>query len=74
MEKKLKDFYMDCILPELVDPRYPRKIPIRNPQYITEAVRKKMKKSKRKENQPPTIQANKPHCQKGKKNNFKNNK
>ncbi|XP_063386965.1 uncharacterized protein LOC134672945 isoform X1 [Cydia fagiglandana] len=31
MELKLKDFYIRCILPELIDPRHPRGLPIRNP-------------------------------------------
>lgn len=27
-------FYMDCLLPELVDPRHPKKKMIRDPQYV----------------------------------------
>lgn len=47
MEKKLKDFYIDCLLPELVDPRHTRKMPIRDPVYITEAIQvKKTKQAK----------------------------
>ncbi|KFM81495.1 hypothetical protein X975_06488, partial [Stegodyphus mimosarum] len=34
---KLEKFYVNCILPELVDPRAPRKMPLREPKYITEA-------------------------------------
>lgn len=41
MEVKLRNFYMDCILPELIDPRHPRRLPIRNPKYIEEALKKK---------------------------------
>lgn len=32
MEKKLVDFYMSCLLPELVDPRHTRNMPIRDNQ------------------------------------------
>nr|XP_042913257.1 uncharacterized protein LOC122273253 [Parasteatoda tepidariorum] len=34
MEQKLKNFYFDCLLPEIIDPRFTRSLPIRNPQYI----------------------------------------
>lgn len=34
---KLKKFYYDCLLPELIDPRHPRNMPIRNPSYIVDA-------------------------------------
>lgn len=34
MELQLKRFYMECLLPELVDPRHTRKMIIRDPQYI----------------------------------------
>jgi len=34
---KLKKIYFNCLLPELVDPRHPRSMPIRNPDYILEA-------------------------------------
>ena len=37
MQEKLTKFYFDCLLPEIIDPRYPRKLPIRNPEYIKEA-------------------------------------
>lgn len=37
MEEKLVRFYLECILPELVDPRYTRKMSIREPLYIIEA-------------------------------------
>lgn len=41
MEKKLESFYLDCILPELVDSRHTRGMPLRNPVYIEEAIKKK---------------------------------
>ena len=34
MVEKLKSFYLDCILPELIDPRYTRSMNIRDPQSI----------------------------------------
>ncbi|KAL0840686.1 hypothetical protein ABMA28_015880 [Loxostege sticticalis] len=46
MEKKLTAFYMDCLLPELVDPRHPRNMEIRNPSYIEEAIKKKGSKKR----------------------------
>ena len=45
MFPKLKRFYMDCLLPEIIDPRHNRSMPIRNPNYIKEA-RKKPKRRK----------------------------
>ena len=48
MEEKLKAFYLDCLLPELIDPRHPRSMPIRNPAYILEAQRKKKDKQEKK--------------------------
>ncbi|KAL4720785.1 hypothetical protein ACJJTC_015668 [Scirpophaga incertulas] len=41
MEKKLTTFYLHCILPELIDPRFPRGMNIRNPSYIEDAMRSK---------------------------------
>ncbi|KAJ8886979.1 hypothetical protein PR048_013193, partial [Dryococelus australis] len=32
MEAKLCTFYIECVLPELVDPRFPRSMPIQNPR------------------------------------------
>lgn len=46
MAAKLTTFYMDCILPELVDPRHPRKLKIRDPIYIKEAIENKENKMK----------------------------
>ncbi|XP_077512016.1 uncharacterized protein LOC144122934 [Amblyomma americanum] len=37
MLPRLKKFYMHCLLPELVDPRRSRGLPIRQPDYILEA-------------------------------------
>lgn len=37
MEPKLSKFYFDCLLPELIDPRFPRSMPIRNPDWILQA-------------------------------------
>lgn len=44
MKEKLEKFYFDCLLPELADPRYPRHMPIRNPEYILEAQRQRKEK------------------------------
>lgn len=35
-------FYEQCILPELLDPRQVRNMPIRDPKYIIEAKKRKM--------------------------------
>lgn len=46
MAEKLKRFYMECLLPEIVDPLYGRRFEItdiREPEYIKEAQRKKLK-------------------------------
>lgn len=37
MEEKLTKFYMNCLLPELLDSRRKRSMPIREPSYIIEA-------------------------------------
>lgn len=37
MKEKLIKFYHDCLLPELIDPRFPRSLEIRNPEYIIKA-------------------------------------
>ncbi|KAL4718119.1 hypothetical protein ACJJTC_005933 [Scirpophaga incertulas] len=42
-KKKLTTFYLHCILPELIDPRFPRGMNIRNPSYIEDAMRSKKK-------------------------------
>ena len=48
MKEKLIKFYYDCLLPELIDPRYPRSLPIRNPDYIIEAEKLRASKLKTK--------------------------
>lgn len=37
MKDKLIRFYMDCILPEIIDPRHTRSMAIKNPEYIITA-------------------------------------
>ena len=34
MKAKLTKFYNDCFLIELINPCYPKSLPIRNPDYI----------------------------------------
>ena len=34
MEEVLEHFYMNCLLPEIVDPRAPRGLSVREPDYI----------------------------------------
>lgn len=48
MEYKLKRFYNECLLPELVDPRHSRHMPIREPNYIMSARLETPKTRKRK--------------------------
>jgi hypothetical protein len=55
MERKLKDFYLDCLLPELIDPRFPRKMPIRDPKYIIDAIKMKNEKQERKRKAEPIV-------------------
>ncbi|XP_048481126.1 uncharacterized protein LOC119691926 isoform X1 [Plutella xylostella] len=51
MKEKLCQFYLNCILPELLDPRHTRSLEIRNPQYILDAIKMKSnKKGKKKQN------------------------
>lgn len=47
MEKQLIEFYNDCLLPELVDPRIPRSMEIRDPPYILTAMKEKSESAKR---------------------------
>ena len=49
MESHLVKFYTNCILPEIIDPRHPRSMPIREPQYILDAQNIKLLKKKKKE-------------------------
>ncbi|KAB0795633.1 hypothetical protein PPYR_12472 [Photinus pyralis] len=44
MEGKLCSFYMDCLLPELVDPRKTRNMEIRDPESILRAIENKKRK------------------------------
>jgi len=37
MNDKLEKFYFDCLIPELVDPRHPRGMPIREPSCVSNA-------------------------------------
>nr|XP_042908919.1 uncharacterized protein LOC122271496 [Parasteatoda tepidariorum] len=41
MKLKLQQFYFDCILPELVDPRHTRSMKIREPEYIIQVQNEK---------------------------------
>lgn len=41
MKQKLKDFFYDCMMPELVDPRHTRSMEIRDPLSILNAQEKK---------------------------------
>lgn len=41
MFPKLNNFFFYCLLPELVDPRHPRSMPIQNPNNILEVKRRK---------------------------------
>ena len=38
MEKRLVQFYMNCILPEIADPRAPRGLKVRDPDYILQVL------------------------------------
>ncbi|XP_054285453.1 uncharacterized protein LOC129001999 [Macrosteles quadrilineatus] len=50
---KLERFYMNCVVPEIVDPRHRRSMPIRNPMYIIEAQDKaKSKKNSQSQIEP----------------------
>jgi len=37
MEDILEHFYMNCLLPEIIDPRAPRGLPVREPDYVLQA-------------------------------------
>lgn len=47
MKKKLKDFYFDCLLPEIIDPRHTRSMSIRDPLYILNALEVHNEKKKK---------------------------
>lgn len=42
----LTKFYLHCLLPELIDSRLERSMPIKDPPYIIEAIEKKVKRNK----------------------------
>lgn len=44
MKEKLERFYMTCLLPEIIDPRKRRSLPIREPNYILLAQQTKQKR------------------------------
>lgn len=46
MKTKLEKFYMTCLLPEIIDPRQRRNLPIREPEHILLAQENKPKKPK----------------------------
>jgi hypothetical protein len=48
MISKLVKFYEDCVLPELLDPRRERNMPIRDPEYIIEEKRQKIEEKEKK--------------------------
>lgn len=41
MESKLIQFYLECLLPEIVDSRIRRGLPVREPDYIKNVMEKK---------------------------------
>ena len=53
MEPKLVQFYLECMLPELIDSRYNRCMSIREPQFIlAERAREKPKSLKKRKRSP----------------------
>ena len=48
MLPKLKEFYLECVLPEIVDPRETRNMRVRDPPHIQEAQRSKAENDARK--------------------------
>lgn len=45
MQEELVKFYMNCLLPELIDPRHLRNLTIKEPDNILEAINKKKAKN-----------------------------
>jgi len=41
VQETLAEFYMNCLLPEIADPRAPRGLPVREPDYIIQAQQSK---------------------------------
>ena len=54
MEPKLSRFYFDSLLPEIIDPRTPRYMDIREPPYVIEA-QEKLKQKKLDKKKLPKI-------------------
>ena len=53
MEPKLVQFYLECMLPELIDSRHNRCMPIREPQFIlAERAKEKPKSLKNRKRSP----------------------
>lgn len=63
MEESLVSFYMDCVLPEFVDSKKGSNMPIRDPEYIKEAMKNRKLQGSRKtahqENKRTIIKYNK---------------
>lgn len=53
MEEKLKMFYLDCMLPEIIDSRLDRKMEVREPTYLVEAIKKResIRETKKRQNE-----------------------
>lgn len=47
MVYKLMQFYEECVLSELLDPRQERNMPICDPEYIIKAKRRKIEEKER---------------------------
>lgn len=63
MEKKITMFYVDCMLPEIIDPQLKYNLPAKNPPYILAA----MKEKEQRDIQRQSAQANKPPAKRGRK-------
>ena len=62
MEPKLTTFYMNCLLPEIIDSRIRRNMPIREPEYILQARCKKenqVKNNRKRKNSKEQVSNNK---------------
>lgn len=49
MAEALKKFYHDCLLPEILDSRHNRNMPLREPQYVIQAQEEQKQKKTTKE-------------------------
>lgn len=47
MEPFLRSFYYDCMIPEIIDSRKARNMPIKDPEYILEAINDKKRNNKK---------------------------